>query len=384
MIKKIVRFWERFATLRSLILAVYIGIFLLVLYGPKIYRALQYKNELNICTFADLIDTELIERFEKATGIKVNCKYCELDPEMWAQLKITGGGGLDLVTPADFVASRLKQAGLLQKINKSALRQLAGCHPIFLRKDFDTGLDYCVPFAWNYYSLGYNKEFFAKHQTIPDSLQAIFEPQKAFADKPALLKDYKFAVFEDNPHELIAMGCLYLLGNDMQQLANQKVCDKVIKLFVNHKHTYLYAYVAANMRYYLTSVVPVALSFVSQFKDLIEEQPELFGTQVPKEGTVFVPQNFCIPFGAKNVAAAHKFIDFFLTNEMLLEVFYTGGYLPVKTALLEQLREEIAFSSLIPNEKEMQQFCAGALPLTLKQVEQTWLAVKTAKTKVGH
>jgi spermidine/putrescine-binding protein len=377
MIKWLFRLKGKINWLRVFVLGGYLALLLAVLYLPCVYRILRPKNELNVCTFADLIDVELIERFEEETGIKVNCKYCELDPEMWTQLVATGGKGLDLITPADFVAKRLLNAGLLQKIDKSLLSNLGDYHEIFLDKEFDKELDYCVPFGWNYYAIGYNKKFFAPHGITPTSLQSVFEPEKSFFDVPALLSNYKVAVFEDNPHELISLGSLYLFGS-VGKLAEAGVSSKVIDLFVTHKRLWLYAYVSANMKYYLSSVVPIVISMASLLKDLLEEDGDTFGSCVPQEGTIFVPQNFCIPKGAKNLSAVHKFIDYFMSSDMLLEVFHAGGYLPVKKSLLRSLKEEAALCTLIPSEKEMKKLLPGTIPLTPRQVEQAWLAVKSA------
>lgn len=361
---------------RIIIFIFYISVIFFILGLPKFISWLQHKDELSICTFADLMPIELIEKFQEQTGIKVNVKYCELDPEFWAQLSLNSGHGLDVITPTDFVASRLVEAQLVQKVNKSLLENMNGIHESFLHKDFDPGLDYCIPFSWNYYAIGYNKDVFDKAgQPYPLSLQAIFEPNK-FYNEQSFLQGYKVALFEDNPQELIFLAALYLFQNiptDFSFIVRKRIQE----LFLHHKNKWLYAFVSANMRYYLDSVVPVVLCFASLLKDLLEEAGgSRIGSCYPKEGSVVVPQSFCIPVGAKNVKAAHKFIDFFMKNDVVKEVFEAGGYLPVKMALLDELRNRPELATFIPSADDMQKLVFINQALSSSDAESLWFGVK--------
>jgi len=379
MIKTVFNFIKKqINSLRAFVLVSYICIMIFVLYLPSVVQQIQRQDELNICTFADLISEELLELFTKETGIKVNCKYCELDSEMWTQLSMTGGRGLDLVTPIGLIASRLAKANLLQPIDHKSLVNFGGFHKVFQNKNFDYELNYHIPFAWTYYGIGYKKSFFEPYGIVPDSLQAIFEPDKYFAAHPELLKSYKVALFEDNPLELLLLGALHKTG-DVNSLKDPFQMQNIINSYINHKHRWLYAYISANMRYYLNSVVPVVLSFAALLKDLIDEDRQDYGSCFPKEGTALVAQTFCIPSGAQNIEAAHKFMDFFMSEKMLLEVFNSTGYLPTKIDLLQTLKEEHPdFSNFIPTEEQMEKLASSNSLLTEKQIEQAWLAVKCA------
>jgi spermidine/putrescine transport system substrate-binding protein len=353
-------------------------VMLLVLYLPSIIKKMMPSDELNICTFADLISEDLLEQFTKETGIKVNCKYCELDSEIWTQLSMSEGKGLDIVTPIDATAARLTKAKLLQKVNKKLLPSLGGYHQVFLNKDFDPDLEYNTPFAWTYYAIGYNKSFFEPYEVVPTSLQAIFEPDKVFKNNLELLNSYKVIILEDNPQELLFLGALYNSGT-IANLTQPEERKKIKKLFIAQKRNWLYAYVSANMQYYLNSVVPVAITFAALLKELIDEERESFGCCFPEEGSALVAQNFCIPVGSKNVEAAHKFINFFMSDKMLLEVFNSSGYLPVKENLLTVLKEENPdLESFIPTEEQMQKLVSSNSIMTDREIQHTWLAVKCA------
>lgn len=382
MIKFFRSLWDGVNSSRLLIFTFYFSLMTFFLYLPTIVYLFRPSNELNICTFADLIDLDAkyFERFEQKTGIRVNVKYVELDSEILVQLVAGKGAGFDLVTPSDVIVSQLVKAGLLQKLNYQLLEKKVRSHDTLSKKDFDPGLNYCLPFAWTYYSIGYNKSYFEGSGVVPDSLQAIFDPDVFFGDHTELLKNYKVALLEDNPQELLLIGGLYLFG-DVSGLTERSQVARIIDLYGQHKHRWLYAYISSNMLYYLSSVVPVVLSFTSTLKRAIEEDSSVFGSACPKEGSVLVPQNFCIPSGAKNVEAAHKLIDFFMSDEVLEEIFETSGYIPADDKMLKQLRNNHEFGALVPNESLLEKMIPVTRNFSFREIERAWLAVKCADKK---
>lgn len=377
MINSSLKRFKNFGLGKLTVLFIYLAIFFLVLYTPVfIKKFFHQKKTLSICTFADLFDKDLIDQFERDSGIKVHVKYCELDSEFWTQLYESKGEGFDLVTPTDFIVERLINHGLVKKINKNALHNLKGIHKCFLKKDFDLDLDYSLPFAWNYYAIGFSKKDFAQLGVeAPSSLQEIFNPDKSF---PSIdLEKYKVAMFEDNPQELVALGAIYLAGNNLNFL-DKNFQKEIVDLYVEFKQKWLYGFVFSNMQYYLSSVVPIVICFASLLKDLLEEEGDKFGAIFPKEGSVAVPQNFCIPIGAQNLDSAHKFVDYFMNGKNMLKIFESSGYMPVKTSLLTEIRENSPeLRSLVPPEQDMDRLFFINKSLTPEATERMWLSVKS-------
>lgn len=352
-------------------------IFFIILFSHK-FCNLKEHHALTICTFADLIKPEMIDKFKEKTGMNVIVKYCELDAEFWTQLSTNNGEGFDLITPVDGIVARLKNANLLKKIDKSKIENISGIDDKFLSKEFDKNLDYCLPFAWTYYAIGYKKKFFENANKLPNSLQAIFEPNKFFVNYLDLLTNYKIAFFEDNPLEMLFLAGQYLLGDEIETLNQTAMQDLVKATFIQMKNNWLYAFVAANMQYYLSAVVPVVISYASMLKDLVEESPEEFGILFPKEGSVLVQQNFCIPKGAIHENEAHEFINFFLSEEMLKDVFDSSGYLPVKTeALIDIKNENPGFGDLIPNQEQFDKLIFVKQLFSAEKTEEIWLSIKS-------
>ena len=77
-------------------------------------------KELNIYTWTYFIPQEVIDNFEKETGIKVNLSYYDSNDVMMTKL-MSGAKGFDIVSPStDFVDILIKN-GLLEKLDKSKL-----------------------------------------------------------------------------------------------------------------------------------------------------------------------------------------------------------------------------------------------------------------------
>ena len=77
-------------------------------------------KELNIYTWTYFIPQEVIDNFEKETGIKVNLSYYDSNDVMMTKL-MSGAKGFDIVSPStDFVDILIKN-GLLEKLDKTKL-----------------------------------------------------------------------------------------------------------------------------------------------------------------------------------------------------------------------------------------------------------------------
>ena len=68
------------------------------------------KREVNVCSWGEYIDTDLITEFEKATGIKVNYTTAESNEALYAKL---AGANYDVIVPSDYMISQLIEDGKL-------------------------------------------------------------------------------------------------------------------------------------------------------------------------------------------------------------------------------------------------------------------------------
>lgn len=120
-------------------------------------------KELNIYTWTYFIPQEVIDNFEKETGIKVNLSYYDSNDVMMTKL-MSGAKGFDIVSPStDFVDILIKN-GLLEKLDKSKLGKTfenfdESLNLMELSKIYDDGLQYSIPYSYNATGIAVNKKF---------------------------------------------------------------------------------------------------------------------------------------------------------------------------------------------------------------------------------
>ena len=88
---------------------------------------------LNIYNWPDYITDDMIAKFEKETGIKVNYQTFESN-EMLNTKLMAGNSGYDIVVPGAVFAKPQIEAGMLQKLDKAQIPNLANLDPAIMQK----------------------------------------------------------------------------------------------------------------------------------------------------------------------------------------------------------------------------------------------------------
>ena len=93
--------------------------------NESIYRNNPYRGTtLNVYNWGEYISDggegslDVNRKFEELTGIKVNYTNFDSNEDMYAKLK-SGGANYDVVVPSDYMIERLKEEGLLLKLDYS-------------------------------------------------------------------------------------------------------------------------------------------------------------------------------------------------------------------------------------------------------------------------
>ena len=73
------------------------------------------KRVVNVCSWGEYIDEDLIYKFEDETGIKVNYQTAESNEALYSLLK-TGAGDYDVIVPSDYMIARLIDEGMLAEL----------------------------------------------------------------------------------------------------------------------------------------------------------------------------------------------------------------------------------------------------------------------------
>ncbi len=150
--------------------------------------------------------------FEKASGLPVNYSTFENNEGLQAKL-VAGNSGYDVVVPGAVFAHGQIQAELLQKLDKTQLKNYGNLDAAFMSKlqNIDPGNQYLIPWGWSFTTVGINKGKVAKalgNTPMPENAwDLVFNP--TYTSK---LKSCGIA-YLDSPSEVIPPALHYLGKN---------------------------------------------------------------------------------------------------------------------------------------------------------------------------
>jgi putrescine transport system substrate-binding protein len=271
---------------------------------------------LNVYNWSDYIEASVIADFTKETGIKV--QYDVFDSNEMLETKLLAGNtGYDIVVPSASFLYRQLKAGVHQKLDKTALPNLANIDPDIAKRleAFDPGAEHSVNYMWGTSGVGYNvKKIAERMKDAPvDSFAMFYDPKIAskFADCGISILDA--------PSEVIGTVLIYL-GKDAnsekkEDLDAAEAVLKAVRPYIKNFHSSNYIEQLANGEICLalgwSGDVLQAKTRAVDAKNGVE-----IDYRIPKEGAVMFFDQMVIPKDAKHPKNAHLFINYLLRPEI--------------------------------------------------------------------
>ena len=131
----------------------------LVLAGLMISGAALAAGELNFYNWGNYTNPELLEKFTKETGIKVNLDGYDSNETMFAKIK-AGGHGYDLSVPSDYMVQIMRDEGLIQKAGVNQMPNFKHVHADHVDVYFDKGREYGAPWQWGTTGISLNTKYY--------------------------------------------------------------------------------------------------------------------------------------------------------------------------------------------------------------------------------
>ncbi|HMN92630.1 MAG TPA: extracellular solute-binding protein [Hydrogenophaga sp.] len=339
--------------------------------APAAAPASPTAQVLNIYNWDDYIPDGMLAAFEQETGIKVNYDTFDNNETLHAKL-IAGNSGYDIVVPTIGFSKKQLEAGLYQPLDKSQIPNLANLDPTFMKKlaSIDEGNRHYVPWGWGFTTVGINKQKVTAAlgtDALPaNSWELVFNPEYSrklrgcgilFLDSPteimpAALHYIGKDPYSSNPDDLRAAGeMLAKVRPDIRQFSSNMIDDIAGGLGC--------AFVG------WSGDINIAADRVKEQGGSDEIVPLL-----PSTGGIFFVDVMAIPADARNVAAAHRFIDFFLRAESGASMANEMNYPTGNKAALPLINEEIKSNETIfLNEENMGRLVpSGSYPNELSGV----------------
>jgi spermidine/putrescine-binding protein len=110
---------------------------------------------VNVCSWGEYIDEDLITQFEEETGIRVNYQTAESNEALYSLLK-SGGADYDVIVPSDYMIGRLIAEDMLEPLDYSQIPNFSYIDERFQNLSYDPENRYTVPYAWGTLGIIYN------------------------------------------------------------------------------------------------------------------------------------------------------------------------------------------------------------------------------------
>ncbi len=274
--------------------------------------------------------------FERLTGIKVNYINFDTNEAMYAKLT-TGAVAYDVVIPSDYMIQKLKEEGLLRKLDFDLLDNYEYIDEKYRGLYFDENNEYSVPYNVGMVGLIYNTTMV---EGTPDSWEIMWDSR--YADN---------ILSFNNPRDAFAIAQL-TLGIDLNTTDPaewRRAADKLI-LQNDVLQARVMDEVFNKMQGGNAAIAPY---YAGDFLTMQEINPDL-AFVYPKEGTNIFVDSMCIPGNAQNYEAARLYINFMLEPEIALANAEYICYASPNTAVTENEEYSLYGNEILyPAEEDM-------------------------------
>jgi putrescine transport system substrate-binding protein len=302
----------------------------------------------------DSFPPDLLERFERETGIRVVLDVTDGNAGMEARL-MAGRSGYDLVQPSGSFLSRHIAAGIYQPLDKSLIPGLANLDPAVVKTMdlYDSGMRHAVPYISTIYGLALDVEKVRARlgpDVALDTWQVVFDPANA-----AKLADCGIFMY-DSPHFVMSVAYLAAgldpASESEADLARVEALLRGVRPHVRKIESNTGVTDLAD-RAHCAMILNSADLHVA--RDRVREAGGTFAYEfiVPRERGTHGWDVLAIPFDAPHPREAHALIDFLLRPDVVAAVVNFQGVPIDVPAARPLLRADLRDDPLISPSPEM-------------------------------
>jgi len=320
-------------------------------------------EELYVYNWSEYMPESILQDFEKETGIQVHMSTYDSNEAMYAKVKVLDAKGYDIIVPSTDYVARMIREGLLQKIDKQKLPNLKNIDPRLLGRPFDPENDYSIPYMWGSTAIAINTSdpVAAQVRSIAD----LWKPE--LRGKLLLPNDMRGVIG-------LALKRMGRSLNERDTAVVEQACAMLPDL-------------VRNVRVFdsdspkqalLNGEVSVAVLWNGEAYIASQENPAIEYVY-PQEGYSLWIDNMCIPKNARNVDAAHRFMDYILRPDVAARVAEEFTYSSPNVPGRALLDADIQKSPIVyPSDEVLSrgEFETDLGP-AVTAYEQCWMRVKT-------
>ena len=303
-------------------------------------------DEVRVYNWSFYIDEELLQKFEDETGIDII--YDEYDTEEeFEETLLIGNAAYDLVlTSSEFLQDQISVEAY-QKLDRQLLPNAVHLWDFILNESqsFDPDNAYSVNYMWGTTGIAVDypqvSDILGENAPV-DSLALIFDP--------SYLADLSECgvVLIDSPTEIVRAALLYIGedpdSQDLEVIAKAETVLAGIAPYVEFESEGIDDMIAegdACAVFGWSGDLLAARDYAYELENGVEIE-----YYIPSEGALIWFDQWAIPADAKNVKAAHRFLNFMMDPENVAAasnyVYYANGNFASKDLLLDEVLEDPA------------------------------------------
>ena len=278
------------------------------------------KRVVNVCSWGEYIDEDLIYKFEDETGIKVNYQTAESNEALYSLLK-TGAGDNVVIVPSDYMIARLIDEGMLAELNYDNIPNYEKIGEQYKSLSFDPENKYTVPYTWGTLGIIYNSTMV---DGDIDSWDAMFDEK--YAGNVLMIRNSRDAL----------AAALLDLGYDINTTDEAQIREAYDLIAVS-KAAGVYQGFFMDEIYDKMEVgeTPLCTYYAGDYLSMYMNNPDLKYV-IPKEGSNWFVDAMVVLKDAKHKTEAEEWINFICSTEASLRNMDFIWYASPNQEALEQ------------------------------------------------
>ncbi|NLS85217.1 MAG: ABC transporter substrate-binding protein [Ruminococcaceae bacterium] len=297
------------------------------------YDYTRFKNDkitLNVYNWGEYISNgnddsvDVIDEFQKLTGITVNYTTFDTNESLYAKLK-SGGGNYDVIIPSDYMIGKMVKEDMLAELDFANIPNASLIGDSYKKSDYDPENKYSVAYMWGLIGIVYNK-------TMVD--------EGDLAEGWGLLWDEQYAgqiLMFNNSRDAFGITSM-LIGSEINPTAQAEIdaCAEKLKAQKSVVQAYVMDEIFDKMGGGEAALAPY---YAGDGITMMQDNPDL-GMFIPQEGSNLYIDAMCIPKTSKNKQAAEMFINFMCETSIALAnaeyICYSSPQIEVPALLDEE------------------------------------------------
>ena len=310
---------------------------------------------VNVCSWGEYIDEELITQFEEATGIRVNYQTAESNEALYSLLK-SGGADYDVIVPSDYMIGRLIAEDMLEPLDYGQIPNFSLIDDRFKNLSYDPENRYTVPYTWGTLGIIYNTAVVEEEIT---SWRALYDDK--YAGNVLLINNSRDAIGE----------ALFCLGYSVNTTDEAEIREAFALVADANRRGIFQGRVMDEIFLKMEGGnAAIATYYAGDYLSMVDNQAEGVDLAfvIPEEGSNWFVDAMCMLKDAPHQREAHMWINFIASTEAnLANMDYIWYASPNREALerYPAYYEELYGEELDPEVYEIM----AAPPETLERCE---------------